>query len=283
MNPSSKVPLIWAYLTFVAAGFLFFEADEDLMPSFLSITFGVLSSMMCLYSLNRSKPYIYQCEFWKSFFLISIPLVLFIYFNKNNQEFLANFLGSIMVFNLITFFFYRMIADFTDIENLVKVDSQTSKLFSGSKNDQKEVMRSESIGQTARFVADAFYNWGKSYNLEANKVENQTSILKDVETVSYHAIEIRFANEKDHIHKKQIIIEYLRSPNSGLIDLVISILKIEAELHLNERAYIESFIEVMFEELKAKHISDEMIFGNIGLNLSNTKKALTEFGILEPQ
>ena len=303
MNSSSKIPLIWSYLTFLFAFGFFFVADEKLMPRYLSVILGALSSIIFFYYLKKSKPYIYECKAWKCFIIILMPMVLFIFFNRTNQEFMASIFGSIMFFNLIVFFFYKIGADFSDIENTLSLDNvvdrssinnltspsllgrdknSISNLFLGSNQEKKEVMRKEIIGQTARFVADSFYTWALNYNLEMNKSNNLNSGQNDVEKVAYHAIESRVAIEGDHQHKVQILKEYMRSPNNGLLDLVISILKIEAELHLNERVNIEMYLEVIYEELKTKHINSTMIFGHEGLDFKNTLKSLTNFALSDP-
>jgi len=164
MNPSSKVPLIWAYLTFLLAFNLFFIADEELMPRYLSIICGLLASAFCYHSLKKSKPYLYELSGWKCFIINLVPFVLFILFNRNHQEFIANIFGSIMFFNLIVFLFYRMGADFSDIENTIILDNvldtslinnqtlsssalrdedSVSNLFQGSKQEQKKVIHEE--------------------------------------------------------------------------------------------------------------------------------------------
>lgn len=300
MNSASKLPLFYAYLFFIIAFLLFLVAGEQLMPRWLSITLGIISSLFFLSCLRRSKPYLYKCNFWKCFIILSGSSGAFVYFNLNGPEILTSFFGSVMVFNFITFFFYRMIADFSDIEADLRLrdqldtftletpeketslDSFFSNVNPGSKEEQKKIMRENSIGQTARFVGDAFYSWAQKYNLEINKNDKKNSVQNDVEKVALHAIETRFVIEGDHLHKHQILEEYSKSPNNGLIDLVISILKVEAELHLNEKDDIESFIEVIFEELRGKHISSAMIFGHEGLNFKNTLKSLSNFALSHP-
>jgi len=115
----------------------------------------------------------------------------------------------------------------------------------------KWITRKGDVGQTARWVAQAFMSALTKQIIEPKNCETREGMQAELEKIVAHALDVRFSAEPNHPSREQITRLY-----------EASILTEEVDLHDNPPHLITMYTEVIIEEMQNAGVGDAFIYGN---------------------
>lgn len=159
----------------------------------------------------------------------------------------------------------------------------------------KWLARKGNIGGTARWAAKGFWSALKIELLDIERLENNDRasteyVLDDLavyclgirnlglnyqEFVEQDYEQIPLNIRENYNSFQRQITTYRMDEANSLIKLVLSVLKVEAELHLNMPKYIITFIDIIEEELVKCGVGERFIYGS-GNPTSDEDKSRTK-------
>jgi hypothetical protein len=145
----------------------------------------------------------------------------------------------------------------------------------------KWLARKGSIGSTARWAGEGFFNAVKANVIDLKSLENPSKATTEFALspvvdfllgtrhlgLNYKELQmldldkVPPAKRKDFEMYLSEITTYRLFDCKGLLKLVLSVLKVEADLHKNTASAIRTFVEVADEELKRMNIGQRFIYG----------------------
>jgi hypothetical protein len=123
----------------------------------------------------------------------------------------------------------------------------------------KWAARKGSIGQTAQWVAQAF--WGAINNqiLDLEKLSSADGKSGEARKIIVYALNARFASDMRHPDYQKILDQYDNVFGPGLCGFTIAILNVEAEFMENTEANQNMFREVIEEELRKANVGEILL------------------------
>ena len=125
--------------------------------------------------------------------------------------------------------------------------------------NKKEFARAGVVGETARWVADRFFEALLSGTFDVSKSKSDSGLIEQLNQFITTAVASRYPFEQNHSNIDLIFDKYETSPAAGLLWFTIAILAAEAEYDKNTPEDKEIFLEVIYEELVSKEVGDRVI------------------------
>jgi hypothetical protein len=123
----------------------------------------------------------------------------------------------------------------------------------------KWMARKGSIGQTAQWVAQAFWGAIGSQLIEIENLDTEEGTNQETRKVVLFALNARFNGDTEHPDYIKIIESYDEVFGPGLAGFTVAILDVEADFMKNTEANRKMFWEVIYEELEKGNVGEKLL------------------------